>query len=63
MPGHIGAALNWRFQAEAFAKNREIIVLDQLYSLASNRDTARDIASRLPERFDLVGWSIGGYIN
>jgi pimeloyl-ACP methyl ester carboxylesterase len=58
----MGTALDWRFQVEAFAQEREIIVPDHHYGLTSIRDMAVNITSQLPARFDLVGWSMGGYI-
>jgi pimeloyl-ACP methyl ester carboxylesterase len=62
IPGHRGTALSWRYQVEALSSNREIIVPDKHYALTSIEDMAQDIATRLPLRFDLVGWSMGGYI-
>lgn len=62
IPGHMGTALDWRFQIDALAKGRQVIVPDQHYRLNSIKNMARDIAPRLPASFDLVGWSMGGYI-
>ena len=62
IPGAMSTALSWRYQIDILQRNRQIVVPDQHYSLTSINDMARDIAPRLPHRFDLVGWSMGGYI-
>ena len=62
IPGHMGTAVSWRYQLNAFSEERPVIVPDQHYSLTSIKEMAEDIAPRLPQRFDLVGWSMGGYI-
>jgi pimeloyl-ACP methyl ester carboxylesterase len=62
IPGHTATALSWRYQTEAFQRDRQIVIPEQHYALDSIKDMAQDIAPRLPLRFDLVGWSMGGYI-
>jgi pimeloyl-ACP methyl ester carboxylesterase len=62
IPGAMSTALSWRYQIDAFAKDREIFIPDQHYSLTSIKDMARDIVRRIPPTFDLVGWSMGGYV-
>jgi pimeloyl-ACP methyl ester carboxylesterase len=62
IPGAMSSALSWRYQIDAFKRDRQVIVPDQHYSLTSINLMARDIARRLPRRFDLVGWSMGGYV-
>ena len=58
----MATAVAWRFQIDAFTSDRTVVVPDQHYSLTSIKEMARLIAARLPARFDLVGWSMGGYI-
>ena len=62
VPGHMGTALSWHYQREALKSEREIIVPDRHYALPSIQEMAREIAATLPPRFDLAGWSMGGYI-
>lgn len=62
IPGHMATALAWRYQIDAFANDRQTIVPDRHYALSTIPAMAREIAPRLPPRFDLVGWSMGGYI-
>jgi pimeloyl-ACP methyl ester carboxylesterase len=58
----MGTAASWRYQLDAFAEDRLATVPDQHYSLTSIKEMAENIAPRLPRLFDLVGWSMGGYI-
>jgi pimeloyl-ACP methyl ester carboxylesterase len=62
IPGHMGTALSWRFQAEDLGRDRSIIIPEGHFALSSIKEMAADIADRLPARFDLAGWSMGGYI-
>jgi pimeloyl-ACP methyl ester carboxylesterase len=60
--GAMSTRLAWRNQVEAFGNDHQIVIPDHHYSLTSIQDMARDIAPRLPDYFDLIGWSMGGYI-
>jgi pimeloyl-ACP methyl ester carboxylesterase len=62
IPGFMGTASAWRFQIDAFGGSRPIAIPDEHYSFTSIRDMACHMVERLPPRFDLVGWSMGGYI-
>ncbi len=59
--GRMTTPVAWRHQTDFFT-DREVITPDWHYGLPSMRAMAEEIATRLPERFDLVGWSMGGYI-
>lgn len=62
IPGFMATASAWRFQVDAFEGNRQIVIPDQHYSLSSIRQMASHMTERLPPSFDVVGWSMGGYI-
>jgi pimeloyl-ACP methyl ester carboxylesterase len=62
IPGFMATASAWRLQIEALGGSRQIAIPDQHYSFTSIRDMACHMVERLPPRFDLVGWSMGGYI-
>lgn len=62
IPGHMGTAVSWEYQLQVLGRDRELMVPDQHYSLPSISEMARHIALNLPERLDLVAWSMGGYI-
>lgn len=62
VPGAMSTATAWRYQVASFSSSRKVIVPDQHYGLTTIQAMARDIALRLPAVFDLVGWSMGGYI-
>jgi pimeloyl-ACP methyl ester carboxylesterase len=60
--GRMTTSVAWTYQDRAFSEDREVITPDWHFRLATIKDMAEAIAERLPERFDLVGWSMGGYI-
>jgi pimeloyl-ACP methyl ester carboxylesterase len=62
IPGHLGTALSWRYQADELGRDREIIIPEDHTGLASIKSMAACIALRLPAAFDLAAWSMGGYI-
>jgi len=62
IPGAMATLVAWRYQISAFCTSREVIVPDQHFALETIQAMAQDIAPRLPPFFDLVGWSMGGYI-
>ena len=62
IPGIMSDAVSWRYQLEALSADRGVIVPGGHYGLPSIKEMAVDIARQLPQRFDLVGWSMGGYI-
>lgn len=62
IPGILSDAVSWRYQFEALSSDREVIVPSGHYGLPSIKEMAVDMARQLPEQFDLVGWSMGGYI-
>jgi pimeloyl-ACP methyl ester carboxylesterase len=62
IPGHMGTMRDWRWQCEEFRTDREIFVPDSHHWLRSIPDMAIEIAPQLPPRFDLIGWSMGGYV-
>lgn len=62
IPGAMANAVAWRYQIDAFASDREVMVPDQHSGLATIQAMAHDIAPRLPPLFDLAGWSMGGYV-
>lgn len=62
VPGRMSTATSWTRQTEAFAGTRAVIVPDGHHHLPSMAAMAAHVAERLPPRFDLAGWSMGGYI-
>jgi len=62
VPGHMATARSWRLQVEDLGRDRAIVVPEEHVGLPSLREMAGEIARRLPARFDLAGWSMGGYI-
>lgn len=62
IPGAMSGAVAWRYQLAEFASDREVLVPDRHFDLETIRAMAHDIAPRLPPLFDLVGWSMGGYV-
>ena len=62
LPGHMSSATTWEHQCRPLRGRRTVIVPDSHYGLESIEQMARAIAAGLPERFDLVSWSMGGYI-
>ena len=62
IPGFMGTALSWRYQMAFFRTHRQVIVPNQHYALTRISDMAHVVAATLPQCFDLVGWSMGGYI-
>ena len=62
IPGFMGGPQDWAFQIDAFSHDRAVTVPLHHRGLSSISDMATDIASRLPDEFDLVAWSMGGYI-
>ncbi len=62
LPGHMSSAATWEQQCRALRGRRTIVVPDTHYGLDSIAQMARAIAAVTPERCDLVGWSMGGYI-
>ncbi len=62
LPGHMSSATTWEYQVRQLPRERVVVVPDAHYGLNSIAAMARTIAAHVPERFDLVGWSMGGYI-
>lgn len=62
IPGTMSTAIAWRFQIEALGVSRPVVIPEDHYSLHSIRDMAEQIGSAAPPYFDMVGWSMGGYI-
>lgn len=62
IPGAMSTAVVWHYQIASFASSRKVMVPDQHYGLETIQAMAHDIAPRLPPLFDLVGWSMGGYV-
>lgn len=62
IPGIMSDAVSWSYQFEALSSDREVILPSGYYELPSMQEMALHIARQLPEQFDVVGWSMGGYI-
>ena len=62
LSGHMSSAATWEHQVRQLPRQRRVVVPDAHYGLNSIAAMARTIAASAPERFDLVGWSMGGYI-
>lgn len=62
IPGAMSTAVAWQYQIASFSSSRKVMVPDQHYGLETIQAMAYDIAPRLPPHFDLVGWSMGGYV-
>ena len=62
LPGHMSSATTWEHQVRQLPRERMVVVPETHYGLNSIAAMARTIAAHVPERFDLVGWSMGGYI-
>lgn len=62
IPGFMSDAVSWTHQFEALSSDSEVIIPGGHYELPSMQEMARHIAQELPEQFDVVGWSMGGYI-
>lgn len=62
LAGRMTASYAWHHQQEHFSKSRTVITSDRHAGLRSIRAMAEMIAKDLPPRFDLAGWSMGGYI-
>ena len=62
LSGHMSSAATWEHQVRQLPRQRTVVVPDAHYGLNSIAAMARTIAARIPDRFDLVGWSMGGYI-
>jgi pimeloyl-ACP methyl ester carboxylesterase len=52
----------WVYQLQGFSQDRPVLVPSRHYGLHSIAQMAETIAAEAPETFDLVGWSMGGYI-
>jgi pimeloyl-ACP methyl ester carboxylesterase len=62
LPGRMSTSVSWSYQLQVFSAQRRVIVPDGHMRLSSMTAMADDIAKRLPDRFDLVAWSMGGYV-
>lgn len=62
LAGRLTDSFAWHHQVEYFAPNRPVLTPDDHAGLPTIRAMAEFIARDLPTRFDLVGWSMGGYI-
>lgn len=62
LPGAMATWVAWRYQIASFAPSRTVMVPEQHYRLTTIQAMAHNIAPRLPAAFDLVAWSMGGYI-
>jgi pimeloyl-ACP methyl ester carboxylesterase len=58
----MSSTTTWEHQVRQQPRQRVVVVPDAHYGLNSIAAMAQTIAARVPDRFDLVAWSMGGYI-
>ncbi|WP_342363762.1 alpha/beta hydrolase [Terrarubrum flagellatum] len=63
IPGLLADETTWKRQIEHFSRRHLVITPRDHFAKASIAVMADCILARLPPRFALVGWSMGGYIS
>lgn len=62
LPGAMSGVSSWHYQLQEFSKDRPVYVPERHRHLSTIAQMARHLVEELPPEFDLVAWSMGGYI-
>jgi len=62
LTGRMTSSHAWAYQRNHFTPSREVLAPESYFAEESVAAMAARVIADLPDRFDLVGWSMGGYV-
>ncbi len=62
LTGRMTSGYVWKYQKQYFEKSREVLIPVNYFGDKSVKEMAKRLETVLPSRYDLVGWSMGGFV-